>query len=272
MNTKLKKKKSTYFIIMAPKADKKVAIITGGARGIGAATAKIFAERGFAVVVLDVLESNVCDEIKAKGGECTFIKCDVSNEDQVKKAVDETVKKYGKIDALLNIAGIIVVKPVEEITFEEFRRLFDVNVGGVFLTIKYVVPYMKKQGYGVIVNVASISGHIGQVRHSVYGATKGAIIAFTKQLAVDLAPYNIRVVSVSPGTVDTEMARSDVMEESKRLGVSFEELKKEREKDALIPRWADPKEIAEVIYFLASDAASYITGTDILVDGGYTAK
>ncbi|MEM3277670.1 MAG: SDR family oxidoreductase, partial [Thermoplasmata archaeon] len=116
--------------------DKSVAIITGGARGIGEATAKLFAEKGYTVIVMDIIESNVCTEINGNGRECIFIKCDVSKEEQVKQAVTKVMNRFGKIDALLNIVGIVLVKPVDEITWDEFRKVVDVNIGGTFLTIK----------------------------------------------------------------------------------------------------------------------------------------
>ncbi|MDP8023971.1 MAG: SDR family oxidoreductase [Conexivisphaerales archaeon] len=244
----------------------KVAVVTGAARGIGLATANLFSERGYLTVALDIAESEL-DKSKID-----FLKCDVSMENEVKEAIDFTVKKYGRIDVLVNNAGIVLVKPIEEISWQEFLRVVSVNLGGTFLMIKHVVPVMKKSNGGAIVNVASISGHVGQVRHSIYGATKGAIIALTKSLAWELAPYNIRINSVSPGSVDTEMLRSDVAVEAKRLGLSFEEVKKMREEEQAFHRWADPKEIAEVIYFLASDNASFITGADLLVDAGWAAK
>ncbi len=244
----------------------KVAVVTGAARGIGLATANLFSERGYLTVALDIAESEL-DKSKID-----FLKCDVSMENEVKEAIDFTVKKYGRIDVLVNNAGIVLVKPIEEISWEEFLRVVSVNLGGTFLMIKHVVPVMKKSNGGAIVNVASISGHVGQVRHSIYGATKGAIIALTKSLAWELAPYNIRINSVSPGSVDTEMLRSDVAVEAKRLGLSFEEVKKMREEEQAFHRWADPKEIAEVIYFLASDKASFITGADLLVDAGWAAR
>ncbi len=252
--------------------DKRIAIITGGARGIGEATAKLFAEKGYTVIVLDIIESNVCAEINGNGGECIFIKCDVSKEEQVKQAVEKVMNQFGRIDALLNIAGIVLVKPVDEIAWDEFRKVVDVNIGGTFLTIKHVVPVMKKQNHGVIVNMASVSGHVGQVRHSLYGATKGAILAMTRALAWELAPYNIRVNSVSPGSVDTQMLRDDVAGEAERLGMSYDEIKRQREAEQAFGRWANPKEIAEAIYFLASESASFVTGTDLLVDGGWVAK
>ncbi|MEM0163650.1 MAG: SDR family oxidoreductase [Thermoplasmata archaeon] len=252
--------------------DKSVAIITGGARGIGEATAKLFAEKGYTVIVMDIIESNVCTEINGNGRECIFIKCDVSKEEQVKQAVTKVMNRFGKIDALLNIAGIVLVKPVDEITWDEFRKVVDVNIGGTFLTIKHVVPVMKKQNHGVIVNMASVSGHVGQVRHSLYGTTKGGILAMTRALAWELAPYNIRVNSVSPGSVDTQMLRDDVAGEAERLKISYNEIKKQREAEQAFGKWADPKEIAEAIYFLASESASFVNGADLLVDGGWVAK
>jgi cyclopentanol dehydrogenase len=182
------------------------------------------------------------------------------------------MEEMGRIDCLLNIAGVVLVKPLEETTWTEYRKIIDVNLGGMFLTCKYVIPVMKKQGGGSVVNMASVSGHVGQVRHSLYGASKGAILSFTRALAWELAPYKIRVNSVSPGSVDTPMLRDDVKGEARRLGVTFGQVKKEREAEQAFGRWADPKEIAEVVYFLAGDSASFVTGADVLADCGWTAK
>jgi NAD(P)-dependent dehydrogenase (short-subunit alcohol dehydrogenase family) len=135
-----------------------------------------------------------------------------------------------------------------------------------------VLPFMKQQKSGVIVNMASVSGHVGQIDHVMYGATKGAIIAMTRALAWELATYNIRVNSISPGSVDTPMLRSDIDLESRRTGTPFDQVKKEREAEQALGRWADPMEIAEPIYFLASEGASFVTGTDWLVDCGWVAK
>ena len=252
--------------------EKRVAVITGGGRGIGAASAKLFSEKGYAVVALDVIDSEICNEVNKKGRECMYIKCDVSKESQVKHVISQVMQKYGRIDALLNIAGIVLVKPIEDIRWEEYRKVVDVNIGGTFLMIKYVVPIMKKQNRGVIVNMASVSGHVGQVRHSLYGTTKGGILAMTRALAWELAPYNIRVNSISPGSVDTQMLRDDVAGEAKRLKLKYQDVKKQREAEQAFGKWADPKEIAEAIYFLASDASSFVNGTDLLVDNGWVAK
>lgn len=253
---------------------RKVAVVTGGSSGIGMATAELFAERGYGVYSLDVERHGVVARRRTQrsGPGPTFVKCDVSREKEVEQAVEGVFAKNGRVDCLLNVAGIVLVKPLEDIRWKEYRRTFDVNFGGTFLMCKHVVPIMKKRRSGSIVNMASVSGHVGQVRHSVYGATKGAILAFTRALAWELAPYKIRVNSVSPGSVDTPMLRNDVGGEARRMGVPFGRVRKEREAEQAFGRWASPIEIAEVVYFLASDSASFITGADLLADCGWTAK
>jgi NAD(P)-dependent dehydrogenase (short-subunit alcohol dehydrogenase family) len=252
----------------------KVAIITGSARGIGAATARVFARHGYAVVGLDLLPDGqaVADDIRRQGGECLFLPCDVSKEAQVASHIERVGQKYGRVDVLVNNAGVVLVKPFEQITWQEFQRTVDVNLGGHFLLCKYVLPYMKRQESGVIINMGSVSGHVGQTEHVMYGATKGAIIAMTRALAWELAPYNIRVNSVSPGSVDTPMLRSDIALEAARTGLPFDTVKVAREGEQAFKRWADPAEIAEPIYFLASEGASFVTGADWLVDCGWVAR
>jgi cyclopentanol dehydrogenase len=253
---------------------KTVVIITGSARGIGAAVMKVFAHHGCIAVGLDILPEGVAtaDEIRKDGGEALFLKCDVADEIQVADCIAQVGEKYGRVDVLVNNAGVVLVKPFDQITWNEFRRTTEVNLGGHFLLCKYVLPYMKKQKSGVIVNMGSVSGHVGQMDHVMYGATKGAIIAMTRALAWELAPYNIRVNSISPGSVDTPMLRGDIDLESRRTGIPFETVKKEREAEQAFKRWADPLEIAEPIYFLASEGASFVTGADWLVDCGWVAK
>jgi NAD(P)-dependent dehydrogenase (short-subunit alcohol dehydrogenase family) len=254
--------------------DKNVAIVTGGANGIGEATARLFAQNDYAVAIIDIVDrvEQVATEIESAGGECLFAKGDVSNESDIRAFVDQVMRVYGRIDALINNAGTVVVKPLEEIEWTDFRRVVDVNLGGIFLFCKHVLPVMKKQRGGAVVNMGSVSGHVGQIDHTIYGATKGALIAFTRAVAWEVAHHSIRVNSISPGSVDTPMLRSDIELESKRTGIPFDEVKKEREAEQAFNRWADPKEIAEAIYFLASNKASFITGTDLLVDCGWVAK
>lgn len=252
----------------------KVVLITGAAQGIGAACAQLFAERGYAVALLDAQPAGqqVSDAITQTGGHSRFFACDVTVEAQVQQTVAGAYAHFGRIDALVNNAGVVLVKPLVATTWADFRRVADVNIGGTFLLCKAVVPLMQTQGRGSIVNMASVSGHVGQTEHAVYGATKGAILAFTRALAWEVAAANIRVNSLSPGSVDTPMLRGDIAGEAQRTGRPFAELKREREAEQAFRRWADPREIAESVYFLASDAASFITGTDLLVDCGWVAK
>jgi len=255
-------------------ASKKVAVVTGAANGIGEAAARLFSRKGYAVAMLDISDrgNQVSDEIKAGGGECAFWQCDVASEKDVASSVEKIMQMHGRIDVLNNNAGIVLVRPLDEIRWEEYQRVVDVNLGGIFLFCKHIIPVMKKHKGGSIVNMGSVSGHVGQIDHSLYGATKGAVIALTRALAWELAPWNIRVNSVSPGSVDTPMLRSDIQIESAKTGKSFEEVKKIREAEQAFKRWADPSEIAESIYFLAGDTASFITGSDLLVDCGWVAK
>ncbi|MEX2722761.1 MAG: SDR family NAD(P)-dependent oxidoreductase, partial [Candidatus Freyarchaeota archaeon] len=178
------------------KLKNKVAIITGAATGIGRATAVLFAKEGAKTVLADVnvKEANETVKlVKSAGGETMFVETDVSKEADVKRMVEKTMEKYGRIDILVNNAGVVLVKPAEETTEQDVDRVISVNFKGVFFGCKHVIPIMKRQGGGVIVNIASVSGHIGQVNHAVYGGTKGGVIAMSRALAVELAPFKIRV-------------------------------------------------------------------------------
>lgn len=255
--------------------EKRVAVITGAATGIGKSCAMLFVENGYVVSLLDINEEalkRTCEEISSDSSGYLSQVGDVSNENDVRSCIQETINAFGRIDVLVNNAGIVLVKPFDEIELEDFNRVMNVNLGGNFLLCKYILPIMKKQRSGSIVNMASVSGHVGQTEHVVYGATKGGILALTRALAWEVAPWNIRVNSISPGSVDTPMLRSDIQLESDRLAIPFEEVKREREKEQAFNRWAKPKEIAEAVAFLASEKASFITGTDLLVDCGWVAK
>lgn len=252
-----------------------VVVITGGARGIGEAVGRVFGKNGYRVRIFDVLETEgrkVADAIQRARGDATFTRCDVSNEDEVARSVGNVIERDQRIDVLVNNAGTVLVKPLVSTTWAEYRRVVDTNLGGTFLLCKHVLQLMMRQAGGVIVNVSSVSGHVGQVDHVLYGATKGAILSFTRALAWEVSPYKIRVTSVSPGSVDTAMLRGDVEIESARTGRSGEEVTKAREAEQAFKRWAEPGEIAAAIYFLASSAASFITGADLLVDCGWTAR
>ena len=179
----------------------KVAIITGAASGIGRATAILFAQEGAKVVVTDINDKGGTETvklIKEEKKQALFVHADVSKEVDVKTMVKTAKESYGKIDILVNNAGVVLVKPIIETTEQDFEKVVNTNYKSVFLCTKHVLPYMKKGG--TIVNVASISGHVGQINHAVYGGTKGAIIALTRALAWELAPLGIRVNSISPGS------------------------------------------------------------------------
>ena len=247
--------------------DTKVAIITGAARGIGAATMRRFNEEGFVAIGIDLLQA---EEGLPHG--CEYFQCDVSDEKQVATIVADVLARHGRIDVLANVAGKVLVKPITETQWDEFRSISEINIGGTFLLMKHVVPAMQAQKGGVIVNMGSVSGHVGQVDHALYGATKGAVIAMCRALAWELAPDNIRVNSVSPGSVDTPMLRGDIAIESRASGLPFDEVKRLREGEQALGRWAEPEEIASAVWFLASDEAGFITGADLKVDCGWTAR
>jgi NAD(P)-dependent dehydrogenase (short-subunit alcohol dehydrogenase family) len=247
-----------------------VALVTGAARGIGAATARRFAAAGYRVVGADVIEREAAADGVADDWE--LARCDVADEAAVADLVARTNAAGSGIDVLVNVAGVVLVKPLEETTWDEFMRVSNVNIGGTFLLCKHVIPVMKAHGGGSIVNVGSVSGHVGQVDHVLYGATKAAVIAMCRALAWELAPANIRINSVSPGSVDTAMLRGDIALESERTGSPYAEVKKLREGEQAFGRWADPSEIAEAVYFMASSGASFVTGSDLLVDCGWTAR
>jgi NAD(P)-dependent dehydrogenase (short-subunit alcohol dehydrogenase family) len=247
--------------------EQKVVIVTGGARGIGAATSKRFTQEGWHTVGLDVGRPEGPSEDSTE-----FRFCDVTDEAAVQDVVKDVVGRHGRIDALVNVAGVVLVKPLVETEWREYRHIVDVNLGGTFLMLKHVLPVMQSQRRGSIVNLGSVSGHVGQVDHGLYGATKAAVIALCRGLSWELAPYGIRINSVSPGSVDTPMLRGDIRIESDRTGLSFDEVKAKRELEQAFGRWADPAEIASAVYFLTSSEASFVTGTDLLVDCGWVAR
>jgi len=226
-----------------------------------------FAKEGYEVVGLDVLALD-----KAASKSIRVHNCDVTDESAVSGLIGEVVRELGRVDVLANVAGVVLVKPLIDTKWEDFQRIVDVNLGGTFLLLKYILPIMQEQKRGAVVNMASVSGHVGQIDHSLYGATKAAVIALCRGLAWEMAPYNIRINSVSPGSVDTPMLRGDINIESRKTALPFDVVKKKREAEQAFGRWADPSEIASAIYFLASDEASFITGTDLLVDCGWTAR
>lgn len=239
----------------------KIAIITGAARGIGKATALLFAKEGAKVVVVDILEegSETTEQINKIVGEnrALFIKADVSEEYEVKNMVKKVIEEFGKIDILVNNAAIQPVGTIFDTEVETWDKVMKVNLRSAFLCCKYVTPFMVKNRSGSIVNVASILGLRGGDRIIAYATSKAGLIGFTKSLAEDLMQYNIRVNAVAPRAIDTEMFRFYRSEEVRKKIDRY-----------LFGRLGKPEEVAYTILFLASDEASYITG-EVIVVGGY---
>ncbi len=245
----------------------KVAIISGGARGQGAAEAKMFAREGAKVVFGDILDEDgkkVEAEINEIGGDAVYVTLDVTDEDSWRQAVDTAVARYGKVDILVNNAGIAIWAAGDDASVEDWDRVMDVNAKGVFLGTKAVIPEMRKAGGGSIVNISSISGLIGQATiHPGYNASKGAVRILTKSTAIQYAKEGIRANSVHPGPVMTEMTAH---------GWRDPESRRRTEQNTPLGRYAHADEIASGVLFLASDESSYMTGSELVIDGGVTAQ
>lgn len=238
----------------------KVAIITGAGSGIGRATAILFANEGASVVIATRSDNgkDTAAMIKERGKNALFVKTGVSKEASVKAMVAKAVKAYGRVDILVNNAGVLKTGDVAQTDEKVWDEMIDINLKGMFLCSKHVIPFMRKHARGSIVNIASEAGTTGVPGLAVYGASKGGVINFTRAVAIDYARVGIRVNSVSPGPIDTPMLQ--------RLGKveSFGKM-------TPLGRVGMPSEVAQVILFLASDESSYVTGANYAVDGGDTA-
>jgi NAD(P)-dependent dehydrogenase (short-subunit alcohol dehydrogenase family) len=255
---------------MPDRLKNKVAVVTGGAAGIGEATAVLFAEEGAKVVIADLDKAageKTVAHIERLGAKAVFVKTDVSDEEAVRGVCDKAVEHFAKLDILVNNAATFILKGIEATT-EDWERSLRVNVVGSSLMSRYAVEKMKQSGGGAIVNLSSISAFIAQPLFVTYSATKAALLQMTRNMAMDLAPFNIRVNCVCPGTILTR-ATSEHM---KRVGMNLEQFLAEQAPEYLLRRVGQPREVAYAILFLASDEASFITGTHLMVDGGYTAK
>jgi NAD(P)-dependent dehydrogenase (short-subunit alcohol dehydrogenase family) len=253
---------------MYPDLKGKVVIVTGARRGMGKSHAIAFAKEGAKVVVSDIsLEDcqKVVDEIKKSGGEAMAIKCDVTKKKEVEEMVKKTIEKWGKIDILVNNAGICQFKPFLELAEEEWDRTLDINLKGYFLCAQTVAKAMVKQKSGVIVNIASIAmGQVGTgfLNLAHYCASKGGIVAMTEAMALELAPHGIRVNAVSPGMIETPMIES-VKADPKTLEAMLLQVP--------LRRVGKPEEVSNLVLFLASDKSSYMTGSTVVIDGGWLA-
>jgi NAD(P)-dependent dehydrogenase (short-subunit alcohol dehydrogenase family) len=255
---------------MANRLKDKVAIVTGGSGGIGQATSILFAEEGARVVIADpnVGPGEECAaQIRANGGEAIVVKTDISNEDDCRRVCDEAVRLFGQLNILVNNGAAFVLKGLEA-SVADWQKSFGVNVVGTALMSRFASEHMKQAGGGAIVNLGSISSFVAQPSFITYSATKAALLQMTRNMAMDLAPFNIRVNCVCPGTILTPAS----YEHMERVGQTLDEFVAEQAPQHLLNRVGDPREIAFPILFLASDEASFITGTHLMVDGGYTAQ
>ncbi len=247
--------------------ENKVALISGGARGMGAVEARLFASEGAKVVIGDVLEEEGRQTeaaVNEAGGECVFVRLDVTSEDDWAAAVSEAVARYGKLDILVNNAGISSTGGIEELTVADWDRTLNINTKGVFLGTKSAIPEMRKAGGGSIVNISSGAGIAPAPGTSgAYAASKGAVRIFSKSTAVQYARENIRCNSVHPGPIETPMLRS-ARGAGSQLGDTI----------ARVPlgRIGTPEEIAYGVLYLASDESSFVTGSELVIDGGRTAQ
>ena len=249
-----------------PRLEGKVALISGGARGQGAIEARMFAEEGASVVIGDILDDQGRQteaELQELGYNVTYVHLDVTSESDWEAAVQSAVDTYGKLDVLLNNAGILIRKNIEETTEDDWDRIFAVNAKGVFLGTKAAIPAMREAGGGSIINISSTAGLVGSPNGSAsYTATKGAVRLFTKSTAIQHAREGIRCNSIHPGPIETDMI-ADTLNDPANMALRMQRLP--------LGRVGKPSEIAYGAIYLASDESSFVTGSEVVIDGGTTA-
>jgi NAD(P)-dependent dehydrogenase (short-subunit alcohol dehydrogenase family) len=239
----------------------KTALVTGAARGIGLATAKRFLADGWQVALLDIDGENLqrTYQALAKPDATLAITCDVADRDGVSRAIAAINDRFGRLDALVNNAGIAIFRPILDVSYEDWQRVLAVNLTGPFLVTQAAAPLMRDTGGGAVVNITSISGLRASTLRAAYGTSKAGLAHLTKQQAAELAALNIRVNAVAPGPVDTAMAKA----------VHTPEIRKDYHDHMPLNRYGLEEELAEAIFFLCSERASYITGQTLAVDGGF---
>ncbi|WP_150285246.1 SDR family NAD(P)-dependent oxidoreductase [Rummeliibacillus sp. TYF-LIM-RU47] len=241
----------------------KVAIITGAANGMGAAEARLFAKEGAKVVATDLNEeklNEVVADVKAAGGEITGIKQNVASEEEWKAVVAKTVELYGKVDVLVNNAGVAMSKNFATMEMDEWNWVMDINLNGCVLGMKYTIPEMQKVGGGSVINISSIGGIVGMAGSSPYTAAKGALRSLSKSAAVEYGKDKIRVNSVHPGIIVTPMTAP-----------SMEDAMPYYKMHTQLPYFGDPEDVAHGVVFLASEESRFMTGAELVIDGGWTA-
>ncbi|HEX8011490.1 MAG TPA: glucose 1-dehydrogenase [Casimicrobiaceae bacterium] len=251
----------------------KVALVTGGGRGLGKASAVMLAREGAKVAVSDRKTEGadaVLSEITRAGGQAVFIQQDVSKEEDWKRTIDEVLKRFGKLDILVNNAGVGVGKNIEDLTLDDWRWVMSVNLDGVFLGTKYAIAAMKKTGGGSIINMSSIEGMVGDRRLAAYDASKGGVRILTKSAALHCAKagYNIRVNTVHPGFIDTPMVAGFI----KAQGGDVSATRRALEMLHPLGHLGEPEDVAYGVLYLASDESKFATGSELVIDGGFTAQ
>ena len=244
----------------------KVALISGGAKGMGAVEAKIFAKEGAKVVIGDVLETEgkqIEAEINETGGECLFVPLDVTDENQWNEAVAATLGRFGKLDILINNAGIFRTGRVEGTSSAEWDQVMDINAKGVFLGAKAAIPAMREAGGGSIINLSSVAGLVGAAYSTAYSASKGAVRLFTKSTAIQYATDGVRCNSIHPGVIQTDMTKE---------AIADSQFKAQRLDPTPLARLGQPEDVAYGALYLASDESSFVTGAELVIDGGWTAQ
>jgi NAD(P)-dependent dehydrogenase (short-subunit alcohol dehydrogenase family) len=259
--------KSNYENNFNPGIEDKVALVSGGASGIGKACAQLLSTAGAKVAILDIdigRGKEVAKEIIDQGGKAIFIECDVSKNEPCRRAIEKTAEKFGRLDILVNAAGIITRASVLETSEIDWDKTMAVNLKSVYLLSRYSIPEMSQVGGGVIVNISSGWGLVGGKDAAAYCASKGAVVLLTKAMALDHGSQNIRVNCICPGDTDTPMLRS----EAEGLGIPYDALIMDSSKDRPLGRIGTPMDIAQSVLFLTSNASSFITGSILVVDGG----
>ena len=252
---------------MSGRREQQIAWISGGASGIGAATVRLFADHGVAVMIADrqtAAAQSLVTEIRAAGGQAEFTECDVSSEESVHKSIEQTAATFGGLQILINCAGIVHVGLLHECTESDWDRLMGVNVKSIFFSVKHGLPHLRKNPRSYIVNVGSISSFVGQASTPIYTTSKGAVLSLTQSIALDYAGLGVRCNCVCPGITDTPMLREHLNKTSDPEGTL-----RRRMRRVPINRVLQPNEIARTILYLSCEDSAGVTGTSIVVDGGY---
>lgn len=244
----------------------RVAVITGGSRGIGRATALALAGAGAKVALVGRDQAKLAESlelVKKTGADAETFVCDVRDEAQVRQCADDVMKRFGAVHILVNNAGTAIRKNVIDFTMDEWRNLTDTNITGLWLCCKYFVPHMKGRGYGRIINLTSIMAHVSSTGRGVYSATKHAVAGLTKALALELVDDKITCVAISPGFIATDLTAPLRADPAKNDAIVSQ---------TPMRRWGQPEEIASLALYMCSDGAAFMTGNDVLMDGGWCAQ